>query len=349
MILEHNLISWYRKNLRELPWRQHQTAYNVWLSEIILQQTQVIQGTPYYLKFMAKYPSVFDLANAPEDEVLKLWQGLGYYSRARNLHQTAQKIVRDFNGVFPTNSEGLTQLKGIGEYTAAAISSIVNNESVPAIDGNAYRVFSRLFDVETPIDTPEGKKIIKKLITEHMSQKNPGDFNQAVMELGATICKPRQALCPECPLSNMCWAYQKQTIYERPVKSRKTKVKVLYIDYLVVKSESGLVMQQRGQEDIWRGLYEFPGVSSDYLLSQDELKSSLEDFYNIKLNLLTLHASSSHQLTHRDLKIRFFIAQLAKKVSLEYTAWDKIPQKPVPKPIAMYLEQNFRLNKFELL
>ena len=225
MILSEKLIYWYLQNKRELPWRKTKDPYRVWLSEIMLQQTRVAQGLPYFLKFTKAFPTVFDLAKADESEVLKLWQGLGYYSRARNLHFTAKYIAEELNGMFPENYKGLLQLKGVGDYTASAIASICYDEPVAVVDGNVYRVLSRYFGIATPINSTKGIKEFKELAQTLIDASQPGVYNQAIMDFGALHCKPQNPLCNECPVSDSCVALAKNSIKELPVKERKIKIK----------------------------------------------------------------------------------------------------------------------------
>ena len=228
------LIQWYLHNKRDLPWRKTIDPYRIWLSEIILQQTRVDQGMAYYFKFIYNFPSVFDLAKASEEDVLKLWQGLGYYSRARNLHFSAKYIVNELKGTFPANYYNLIKLKGVGDYTASAIASICYNESTAVVDGNVYRVLARYFGINTPINTSKGIKKFKQLAQELIDSKNPGTYNQAAMELGATVCKPQKPLCNECVFNNSCVALSKNLISNLPVKVNKLKIKQRYFNYLVI-------------------------------------------------------------------------------------------------------------------
>src|SRR5690606_16865166 len=222
------IITWYSGNKRFLPWRETSDPYKIWLSEIMSQQTRVEQSLPYYLKFIESYPTVFDLAQASEEDVLKLWQGLGYYSRARNLHSTAKYVALGLNGVFPGNYSGLIKLKGIGDYTASAIASICFNEPAPVVDGNVYRVLSRYFGVDIPVNSSKGVKYFKELALTLIDHDNPGTYNQALMEFGARQCKPQSPNCDICPLNNSCVALQQNTISALPVKIRNTKIKHRY-------------------------------------------------------------------------------------------------------------------------
>ena len=236
MIFSNRLVTWYLQNKRDLPWRQSINPYTVWLSEIILQQTRVDQGTAYFFKFIEQFPTVYNLANASEEEVLKLWQGLGYYSRARNLHSAANYIVNELNGKFPTTYSEILKLKGVGDYTASAIASICFNEPTAVVDGNVYRVLARYFGISTPINSTSGIKEFKKLAQELIVEDIPGTFNQAIMEFGACMCKPQNPDCFNCPLNDSCVALSNNTIAQLPVKINKTKVRKRYFNYLVIHS-----------------------------------------------------------------------------------------------------------------
>lgn len=260
----HNLlIKWYLQNKRDLPWRNTTNPYHIWLSEIMLQQTRVAQGMPYFLSFTTAFPTVFDLANANEEQVLKLWQGLGYYSRARNLHKTAQYIATELNGIFPDNYKDLLQLKGVGEYTAAAIASFSYNEAVPVVDGNVFRVLSRYFDIETDIAQAYAKKEFAALAFELMPKDNPAIFNQAIMEFGALQCVPKSPNCQICVFSESCAALQKKKVDQLPVKSKKLKVRNRYFNYLMLSdAEEKTLIQKRTAKGIWHNLYEFPLIET---------------------------------------------------------------------------------------
>ncbi|HYG16163.1 MAG TPA: A/G-specific adenine glycosylase, partial [Bacteroidia bacterium] len=250
--------SWYALNKRDLPWRNTRDPYKIWLSEVILQQTRVNQGMPYYHKFIEKYPDIAAMAGAHEDEVLKLWQGLGYYSRARNMHQAAKMITYELNGKFPITYTDILKLKGVGSYTAAAIASIAGNEPVAVVDGNVYRVLARYFGIDTPIDSTEGRKTFLKLANELINTENPATYNQAVMEFGALQCKPQNPDCGVCPLKISCIALKQKRVDALPVKSKKTAVKARYFNYLFFEKPGFAHLQKRGQTDIWANLYEFP-------------------------------------------------------------------------------------------
>ncbi len=250
--------NWYRLNKRELPWRNENDPYKIWISEIILQQTQVVQGLDYYHKFIDEFPTVFELAKASQQKVLRLWQGLGYYSRARNMHFAAKQIVNDNKGVFPDNYNDIIKLKGVGEYTASAISSMAFNLPHAVVDGNVFRVLSRVFEINTPINSGKGKKEFNLLATKLLDIKNPSIHNQALMELGALICKPKNPFCESCPLQQKCLSFKHKSFINYPVKTKKVKAKKITIHYLVVTNGKQIVIKQRGENDIWQGLYDFP-------------------------------------------------------------------------------------------
>ncbi len=252
------LLNWYDSHKRNLPWRHTKDPYKIWLCEIIMQQTRVAQGLSYYQKFVKKYPTVADLAAAPQDEVLKLWQGLGYYSRARNLHAAAQSM----NGVFPQTYDGVRALKGVGDYTAAAICSIAYNMPYAVVDGNVYRVLSRVFFIQTPIDSTDGKKQFFLLASQLLDKKHAGDYNQALMDLGALICTPQAPQCLKCPLAKICDARRKNAQETLPIKAQKTKISTRYFHYIYVEQGNFTWLRKRGAGDIWQGLYELPLVET---------------------------------------------------------------------------------------
>lgn len=309
------LVSWYLQNKRELPWRNTLNPYYIWLSEIMLQQTRVLQGLPYYLKFVEAYPSVTDLANASEDEVLKMWQGLGYYSRARNLHATAKMVSEEMNGRFPDNYKDLLKLKGVGDYTASAIASISFNLPEAVVDGNVFRVLSRFFGISTPINTTTGQKEFKQLAQELMDRENPGTFNQAIMEFGATYCVPQNPDCKNCIFNDSCAAFQKNKVSELPIKIKARPVKIRYFNYMVILSENEhTILQQRIGKGIWHKLFEFPLIETSEEVSLADLKKNLEfqDFYE-KLSIENISLFNEkpiiHKLSHQHLNTRFWIVE----------------------------------------
>jgi A/G-specific adenine glycosylase len=321
------LLSWYRRNKRNLPWRGTKDPYKVWLSEIILQQTRVEQGTAYYHAFTEKYPTVQHLAKASEDQVLKTWEGLGYYSRARNLHFTARKIANELGGEFPSTHAGLLELKGVGDYTASAISSICFGEAQPVVDGNVYRFLSRYFGIKTPIDSTQGKKEFRAVAEELITQKNPGEFNQAMMEFGARQCKPANPDCGVCVFRMSCVALKQKLVTKLPVKEKKTKVTERAMTYLVIKNGNYTFIRQRSEKDIWQGLFEFPladfdGVHAELsrsAQSDNELRSTAR-WKNITgkstMKVIRVSPVITHILSHQKLSVRFVVAEMKGKVNL---------------------------------
>ncbi|MEM7103162.1 MAG: A/G-specific adenine glycosylase [Bacteroidota bacterium] len=270
-----NLMIWTSTHLRPMPWKGEKDPYLIWLSEIILQQTQVQQGKPYFLKFKSAYPTVHDLANADEDEVMKRWQGLGYYSRARNLHATAKYVSRELDGQFPETYEGLLSLKGVGAYTAAAIASFAFGKPVAVVDGNVYRVLTRFFGISEPIDTTIGKKQVRQLADKLLDRSDPGAYNQAIMDFGADQCRPKKPQCSACPMTSECVAFKENTVAEFPVKVKKIKKKTRYFNYLVIEFEDGVYLQKRQDNDIWKDLYQFLLIETDTLFSRQEIEEKI--------------------------------------------------------------------------
>ncbi len=301
------LISWYLINKRDLPWRKTKNPYKIWLSEIILQQTRVQQGLPYYWKFIAAYPTIQALALANEDEVLNLWQGLGYYSRARNMLMTARVINEQYDGCFPTNYNDLLKLKGIGEYTAAAIASFSFKEPVAVVDGNVYRVLSRLFDIDTPIDSGTGKKAFRFLADEVLDKVNPDTFNQAIMEFGALHCTPQKPDCNNCVLNGTCLSRVNGTISQRPVKKKKNPSKQRFFVYKVFLEDDKTTIQKREGKDIWQGLYEFP------LEEFDDAKKQMDYIQSCKGKTLYCSSEITHILSHQRIKTFFIYLKSEKK------------------------------------
>ncbi len=342
MIFSKALINWYSINKRILPWRQTNNPYYIWLSEIILQQTQVKQGLPYYDAFVAKYPTVFDLAKANESDVLKLWQGLGYYSRARNLHTTAKHVANELNGEFPNNYKDLLKLKGIGDYTASAIASICFNENAAVVDGNVYRVLSRYFEIDTPINSSQGSKEFKQLAQELIDKKKPAEFNQAIMEFGATQCKPQNPDCNVCPFQDGCMAFNKNRIADLPVKIKSAKAKKKYFNFLVVISKDNkTILQKREGKGIWQNLYQFPLVETKKEVDAKTLKSliSKDDLLkNVSFELVQYNKDSIiHKLSHQHLYTKFWIVNVD-VIKEECISIEKIYDYPVPILIGNFIE-----------
>lgn len=304
------IVHWYTKNKRELPWRDTKDPYKIWLSEIILQQTRVAQGMPYYQKFISHYPTVNALANAPQDDILKLWQGLGYYSRARNMHFAAKTIVTDFGGKFPTTYKEILLLKGVGKYTAAAIASIAFNEAVAVVDGNVYRVLSRYFGITEPIDTGKGQKLFFDLANELIPKAKPAVFNQAMMEFGALHCTPKNPNCSTCVFINSCKALETKQVQTLPIKSKKTAVKNRYFNYLYFDKPQNTFIQQRGAGDIWQGLYEFPHVETEKEISSKNELINEETYVQLTkkqdIKLIKPAFKVTHKLSHRNIHTTFW-------------------------------------------
>lgn len=302
------LINWYQKHKRDLPWRDTKDPYLIWLSEIILQQTRVAQGLPYYKKFVLTFPTVKDLAAASGQEVLRLWQGLGYYSRARNLHACAKTIASRYRGRFPDKYEDLIKLKGVGTYTAAAVASFAFNETVPVVDGNVYRVLARIFGVKDDILSGKGQKRFRKLAAQLIPEGKADIYNQAIMEFGALQCTPLAPACLLCPLNSMCYAYQYGKQKELPVKIKKLKIKRRFLHYLVICQNGRILMKQRSGKDIWAGLYDFclvEGKEGESIegLAQNTLLANLLSEDNMSVEVSKLY---KHQLTHQQLFVRFY-------------------------------------------
>ncbi len=307
MKFSNTLINWYLTNKRNLPWRETKNPYPIWLSEIMLQQTRVAQGLPYFNSFLLNFPTVFELANANEEQVLKLWQGLGYYSRARNLHKTAKHIANSYNGVFPKNYTDLLKLTGIGDYTAAAIASFAYNEAVPVVDGNVFRVLSRYFDVENDISITATKKVFAVLAFELMPKTNPAQFNQAIMEFGALQCVPKNPNCSICPFNESCAALQKNKIDQLPVKTKKVKVKNRFLNYIIFEDEKKqTLIKKRIEKDIWQNLFEFPLIETQETIDIAFIIKNVESENKI-ISIDELNPNEIiHKLTHQKLHIKFW-------------------------------------------
>ncbi len=302
------LLNWYEQNKRELPWRNTTDAYTIWISEIILQQTRVEQGLDYFLRFVKRFPDVKTLAKTDEIEVLKYWQGLGYYSRARNLHFAAKQIMNDFGGKFPEEYKNIRSLKGIGDYTAAAICSFAHNKPYAAIDGNAYRVLSRFFGICTPIDTPKAKKEFTELANFVLDKKHPGKFNQAMMDFGATFCTPASPNCNECPFAEKCFAYTNNKVDSLPQKSKKINSKNRYFNYFYIRNNGKTYLHKRTSNDIWKNLYEFPLIETKSEASLNEIlgKDFLKEIDFSKCRI-TESFTKKHVLTHQNIFAKFYI------------------------------------------
>jgi A/G-specific adenine glycosylase len=337
--------NWYSKNKRDLPWRKNKDPYSVWLSEIILQQTQIQQGLPYYTKFIQKYPDVFSLASAHEQEILKLWQGLGYYSRARNLHKTAKIIVNDCNGVFPKTFLQLIKLPGIGKYTASAISSICYEEKQAVLDGNVFRLLSRYFGIDIPINSSKGIKAFEKLSYDLLPNTNIGDYNQALMDFGSTVCKPKIAKCEICVLQDSCNAHGNKTIYLLPVKIKKHKVLIKHFNFIIfIDSCNNTKIEQRNDTGIWQKLYQFPLIISEKELNVNELINNLKILNPLpkskyEIELINVKPEI-HNLTHRKLFIKYWKVQID-NLSPNLTPIKNLVNYPFPIVLSRFIKSYF--------
>jgi A/G-specific adenine glycosylase len=343
MNFSKTLIQWYLQNKRDLPWRNDTNPYTIWLSEIMLQQTRVSQGLPYFLRFTEAYPTVFDLANAQEEEVLKLWQGLGYYSRARNLHKTAQYVAFELKGEFPKSYTELLKLKGIGEYTAAAIASFSYNENVPVVDGNVYRVLSRYFDVETDIASSGAKKEFTALAQELIPNGKANIFNQAIMEFGALQCVPQNPDCTNCIFSNSCLALKQKKVSQLPFKSKKTKVTHRYFNYLVFLDEKeNTMISKRTQKGIWHNLYEFPLIETETELTDTAILNLIQNQTFVDNEILELQLFNQeaikHKLSHQHLNIKFWKIRI-KDTLLNGIDCESVSKFPFPIVIFNFIEK----------
>ena len=341
MKFSNTLIHWYLQNNRDLPWRKSKNPYFIWLSEIMLQQTRVAQGLSYYIKFTSTFPTVFDLAKADESTVLKMWQGLGYYSRARNLHFSAKQISKELNGIFPSTYEEIIKLKGVGDYTASAISSICFNEPTAVVDGNVYRVLSRYFGINTPTNSTSGIKEFKLLAQTLIDASQPGTYNQALMDFGALHCKPQNPLCETCPFCNSCVAFEKKLTKELPVKEKKIKVRKRYFNFLVIKTDDHkTILTERKGKGIWQGLYQFPLIENTETVKEKEIIASKEfnDLFPAETTISLFNKKEIvHKLSHQHLYTQFWIVE-TKTLKNANISWENIQDFPVPVLIANFLE-----------
>lgn len=339
------IISWYDLNKRDLPWRHTQDPYKIWVSEVMLQQTRVAQGIGYYNRFTAAFQTVQDLASAPLDDILKLWQGLGYYSRARNMHETAKYIVEELRGDFPKTYEGLIKLKGVGDYTASAITAFAFKQPIAAVDGNVYRIFSRYFGVFTPIDTTEGKKELHAIAQDMVDKTQPNTYNQAIMDFGAMMCSPKKPQCYDCPLLESCYAFRNGYVDQLPAKSKKIVQRIRYFSYIMIKQGGFTYIRKRQEKDIWHSLYDFPMIESKELLEPEAIVKSKEWkglFGRAKVNILHVSELTKYPLSHQLLFTRFYIVELASSTYLPQGDYikikiDKLSQYSTPILIDSYM------------
>ena len=335
-----SLISWYKKNYRKLPWRNTNEPYTIWVSEIILQQTRVNQGLPYFKNFIERFPTLESLAKSSEEEVLKQWQGLGYYSRARNMHYTAKYISNHLNGTFPNKYKELIKLKGIGDYTASAIASFSFNEPKAVIDGNVYRVLSRVFGILNDINSKEGQNGIKNLADNLLPKKEHATYNQAIMEFGALICAPKVPKCETCVIANICYAKEKGEQLSLPLKIKKVKIKTRYFNFLVFQLKDYIVIEKRTDKDIWQHLYQFPMIETS-----EEIENPL-NLKKLKGNIVNLK-KVKHLLTHQVIIASFW--HMSVQTLPEKKCYLKIPlsqlhKYPVPKIVENYAKEYLTIN-----
>jgi A/G-specific adenine glycosylase len=343
MNFSDELVNWYAQNKRDLPWRHTIDAYIIWLSEIILQQTRVEQGLPYFYRFAEKYPTVTDFAAADENEILKLWQGLGYYSRGRNMLKTARMVQELHDGRFPTKYDELIKLKGIGEYTAAAIASFSSNEAKAVVDGNVYRVIARYLGIFEPINSTQGKKLFQSAANDFLNKKNSALHNQAMMEFGAMLCKPQNPACGICPVRLGCYAFKHNATTSLPVKVNKLKIKERYFNYFLYTDGEHILMNKRNENDIWANMYDLPMIEAGSLLPVNELivHPRAVEYWGPNLEIAAISEVKKHILTHQRLYIRFITVvkspQIIKPDWIFIKAED-LKALPLPKVIFAFLD-----------
>lgn len=312
-VFRKGILDWHQDIDRNLPWKQTTDPYKIWISEIILQQTRVAYGIQYYLKITSLFPTVHDLANASEQDVLSAWKGLGYYARARNMHAAAQQIVNDYDGIFPSTYDDIITLKGVGPYTAAAIASFGFGLPHAVLDGNVFRVLSRHFGEETPIDSTEGKYLFATLAQECLSTDQPASYNQAIMDFGALVCKPAVPLCTSCPLNSSCQALDRGIVDLLPIKSKKIKIKKRFFNYFIFQKGNKVLLQCREQKDIWKGLFEPPQIETEKQFSKKDILSLVQQSWNIDQENIALKkiSVSEQRLTHRLIIATFYKVNLS--------------------------------------
>ena len=343
MNFQNEVISWYAIHKRDLPWRNTRDAYVIWLSEIILQQTRVEQGLPYFNRFLAQYPTISDFAAATEAQILRLWQGLGYYSRGRNMLFTAQQINSLHNGIFPVQYSQLIKLKGIGDYTAAAISSFSAGEGKAVLDGNVFRVLARYFGIDTPINSTAGKKEFSLLAQSLVEDQDASIYNQAIMEFGALQCKPKSPDCPACPLQTSCYAHQNNLVNTLPVKLKKGIKKDRYFNYFICANDENILVNHRMPGDIWQHLYDFPLIETKEAtdLTDPDFLAQVKNNFGENV-LITPDLKMKHILTHQIIYVQFFdldnyIINFNHNTNIKWVPWSDIDALPQPKVITSFL------------
>lgn len=346
MSFQSEIVTWYLKNKRNLPWRGTTNPYVIWLSEIILQQTRVEQGLPYFYKFLENFPDIEAFANASEEKVLKLWQGLGYYSRGRNMLYTAKYVMEYHQGNFPTAYRDLIKLKGVGGYTAAAISSFSSNEKKAVLDGNVYRVLARYFGIEEPINSTAGQKLFANLAQELIEEQEPAIYNQAMMEFGALHCKPKIPKCGECPIQLDCTALRENKVDLLPIKLKKLKVKKRWFNYFVGINDNEILTKQRQPGDVWQHLYDFPLIETDgeNSIANAEFLGQVEEMFG-KGSLIKPLEAKKHVLTHQIIYVQFFaidnyIVNFNQHAEIKSVKIEAFKQLPHPKIIGDFIEKH---------
>ncbi|WP_185853420.1 A/G-specific adenine glycosylase [Blattabacterium cuenoti] len=342
MDFSKKIINWYEKNYRKLPWRETKNPYYILVSEFMLQQTRVSKIVKYYSNFIKKFPNLEKLAQAEEKNVLKEWEGLGYYSRARNLHSFAKSLKKD--NLFPKKYEELIKYKGIGPYTGAAIASICFNEMIPAVDGNAYRVFSRYLGIYDDITSAATKNLFRIIILKMMDSEYPGIFNQAIMDIGSILCTPKNTKCLLCPVKDSCFSIKNDTVYKLPVKRiKKSVLKHRFFYYIFIYDQNkNICLNKRSSKDIWKGLYDFPLIESKKNLTVHEIKDKVWKRFKIVFSNLMITYEIKHQITHQILSIQFLNCEiLRKKIFFDnffFVPHDEIGKYPFPSPIIFFLK-----------
>ncbi len=349
MNFTENLLAWYSQNKRDLPWRNTTDPYIIWLSEIILQQTRVEQGMPYFQRFAERYPTVSAFAQASEDEILKLWQGLGYYSRGRNMLFTAKIIQQKFNGHFPDNYTDLIALKGIGEYTAAAIASFSANQAKAVVDGNVSRVIARYFGIIEPINSTKGKKLFQYMADELLSLQSPGLHNQAMMEFGALQCKPKTPNCSTCPVNESCYAFANSMVLTLPLKLKTVKVRDRFFNYFLITDNNRILLNKRGIDDIWANMYDLPLIETETTYIPEQLFSTAEiiSMFGSSAQIINISAMQKHILTHQRIHARFIHIKLnIEEITLQPTWFitdiENLKTLALPKIISTFLSNILR-------
>jgi A/G-specific adenine glycosylase len=348
MNFSDELVNWYHTNKRDLPWRNTNDAYVIWLSEIILQQTRVDQGLPYFNRFVEKYPDVSSFAAADEDDVLKLWQGLGYYSRARNMLKTARIVQQNYGGKFPDDYDQLIKLKGIGEYTAAAIASFAANQAKAVVDGNVYRVLARYFGISEPVNSSNGKKIFQQTANQLLNIEKPALHNQAIMEFGALLCKPKNPACGICPVRTGCYAFLHSAVTALPVKLNKVKVRNRFFNYFLITDGDHILMNRRDDKDIWANMYDLPLIESASLMAPEDLFSQPEvvKLLGTDNTISEISAVKKHILTHQRLYVRLITLKnqpTELQASWFFTPINNLEKLAMPKIIFIFIKNIFSL------